>query len=252
MALRKIDGDEAEEAAPGAAAKAVLSVAAARGKARGVALVLHGGRANSYESVRRSHLSPARMLPFAQTLRAKGGRHGLAVWTLRNRYRGWNGAEMSPVQDARWALSLIRREHPDLPVYLLGHSMGGLTALCVADDPQVRAVVALAPWLNGATPVQRVAGRRVLIVHGTEDRWTSHANSLAYARRAEGVAESVDYVSLQGAGHFMVRRLGLWNSLATGYILDAFAAEGGAGIQRRADAFRSLLPATGSGLPVVL
>lgn len=252
MALRKIDGDEAEEAAPGAAAKAVLSVAAARGKARGVALVLHGGRANSYESVRRSHLSPARMLPFAQTLRAKGGPHGLAVWTLRNRYRGWNGAEMSPVQDARWALSLIRREHPDLPVYLLGHSMGGLTALCVADDPQVRAVVALAPWLNGATPVQRVAGRRVLIVHGTEDRWTSHANSLAYARRAEGVAESVDYVSLQGAGHFMVRRLGLWNSLATGYILDAFAAEGGAGIQRRADAFRSLLPATGSGLPVVL
>lgn len=252
MALRKIDGDETEEAAPGAAAKAVLSVAAARGKARGVALVLHGGRANSYESVRRSHLSPARMLPFAQTLRAKGGPHGLAVWTLRNRYRGWNGAEMSPVQDARWALSLIRREHPDLPVYLLGHSMGGLTALCVADDPQVRAVVALAPWLNGATPVQRVAGRRVLIVHGTEDRWTSHANSLAYARRAEGVAESVDYVSLQGAGHFMVRRLGLWNSLATGYILDAFAAEGGAGIQRRADAFRSLLPATGSGLPVVL
>ncbi|MCU1510893.1 MAG: lysophospholipase, partial [Arthrobacter sp.] len=219
---------------------------------RGVALVLHGGKANSYESVRGRHLSPARMLPFAQTLRARGGTHGLAVWTLRNRYRGWNGADMSPVQDARWALSHIRREHPDLPVYLLGHSMGGLTALCVADDPQVQAVVALAPWLNRDTPVQRVAGRRVLIVHGTEDRWTSPANSLAYARRAEGVAASVDYVSLKDAGHFMVRRLGLWNSLATGYILDAFADDGGAGLPRSTGAFRSLLPATGASLPVVL
>jgi alpha-beta hydrolase superfamily lysophospholipase len=252
VAIRKIDDREAKDAISGAAAKAVLSVAAARGKTRGVALVLHGGKANSYESVRGRHLSPARMLPFAQTLRARGGTHGLAVWTLRNRYRGWNGADMSPVQDARWALSHIRREHPDLPVYLLGHSMGGLTALCVADDPQVQAVVALAPWLNRDTPVQRVAGRRVLIVHGTEDRWTSPANSLAYARRAEGVAASVDYVSLKDAGHFMVRRLGLWNSLATGYILDAFADDGGAGLPRSTGAFRSLLPATGASLPVVL
>ena len=252
MAIRKIDDRKARETGSGAAAKAVLSVAAARGETRGVALVLHGGRANSYESVRGSHLSPARMLPFAQTLRATGGPHGLSVWTLRNRYRGWNGADMSPVQDARWALSHIRRDHPDLPVYLLGHSMGGLTALCVADDPQVQAVVALAPWLNRETPVQHVAGRRVLIVHGTEDRWTSPANSLAYARRAEAVAESVDYVSLQGAGHFMVRRLGLWNSLATGYLLDAFASDSGAAAPRSTEAFRSLLPAAGASLPVVL
>ena len=42
----------------------------------------------------------------------------------------------------------IRDEHPGVPVYLLGHSMGGLTAICAADDPQVDAVVALAPWLR--------------------------------------------------------------------------------------------------------
>lgn len=252
MAIRKTDDREARETGSGAAAKAVLSVDLARGNTRGVALVLHGGRANSYEAVSGRHLSPARMVPFAQTLRARGGTHGLSVWTLRNRYRGWNGADMSPVQDARWALSQIRREHPDVPVYLLGHSMGGLTALCVADDPQVRAVVALAPWLNRETPAQRVAGRRVLIVHGTEDRWTSPANSLAYARRAEGTAESVDYVSLKGAGHFMVRRLGIWNSLATGYILDAFADDSGAAVPRSAEAVRSLLRAGGAGLPVVL
>ena len=136
-------------------------------------------------------------MPFARALHRQGGPHGLAVWTLRNRYRGWNGEDMSPVHDARWALARISQEHPGVPVYLLGHSMGGLTALCVADDPQVEAVVALAPWLNHKTPVQPVAGRRVLIVHGTDDRWTSPANSLDYARRADGVAASVDYVSLK-------------------------------------------------------
>jgi alpha-beta hydrolase superfamily lysophospholipase len=230
----------------------VVSIAEPDGETKGVALVLHGGRADSYESVSARHLSPARMLPFARALRRAGGGDGLAVWTLRNRYRGWNGKDMSPVQDARWALSHISREHPGVPVYLLGHSMGGLTALCVADHPQVEAVVALAPWLNGATPVDRVAGRRILIVHGTEDRWTSPANSLAYARRADGVAESVDYVALKGAGHFMFRRVGLWNSLATGFILDAFAGSSGQDVDGSSEAFRSLLPAAGSRLPVVL
>ena len=252
MAKRKMDDREPAAARAGTAAKAVLSIAGATGETRGVALVLHGGRADSYEPVSARHLSPARMLPFARALRRGGGGDGLAVWTLRNRYRGWNGKDMSPVQDARWALSRISREHPGVPVYLLGHSMGGLTALCVADHPQVEAVVALAPWLNGETPVGPVAGRRILIVHGTEDRWTSPANSLAYARRADGVAESVDYVSLKGAGHFMFRRVGLWNSLATGFILDAFAGSSGRNVQGSSDAFRSLLPAAGASLPVVL
>ena len=252
MAIRRIDDREAGPAGPGAGAKAVLSIAPAGGETRGVALVMHGGRSNSFESVRGRHLSPARMLPFARALHTGGARHGLAVWTLRNRYRGWNGKDMSPVQDARWALSHISREHPGVPVYLLGHSMGGLTALCVADHPQVEAVVALAPWLNGETPVKRVAGRRILIVHGTADRWTSPANSLAYARRADGVAESVDYVALKGAGHFMFRRVGLWNSLANGFILDAFAGSSGRNVQGSAENFRSLLPAAGASLPVVL
>lgn len=252
MAIRKLDDREAEGAGSGTAPKAVLSIAEAAGETRGVVLVLHGGRSESYEIVRVWQLSPARMLPFARALRSSGGRHGLAVWTLRNRYRGWNGQDMSPVQDARWALSHIAREHPGVPVYLLGHSMGGLTALSVADHPQVEAVVALAPWLNHETPVNRVAGRRVLIVHGTDDRWTSPANSLAYARRAEGIAGSIDYVSLKGAGHFMIRRLGVWNSLANGYILDAFGSAAGTELPRTTEALRGLLPATGAGLPVVL
>ncbi|MFF2245534.1 alpha/beta hydrolase [Arthrobacter sp. NPDC058130] len=256
MAIRKPDDSEPEAGRSGPAAKAVLRIAEAAGQTRGVALVLHGGRADSYDPVRGRHLSPARMQPFARALNRQGGPHGLAVWTLRNRYRGWNGKDMSPVQDARWALSRISQEHPGVPVYLLGHSMGGLTALCVADDRQVEAVVALAPWLNHETPVEPVTGRRVLIVHGTEDRWTSPANSLDFARRAEGVAASVDFVSLRGAGHFMFRRVALWNVLADGFVLAAFGEATGADISTATAALRSALgsalPAAGARMPVVL
>jgi alpha-beta hydrolase superfamily lysophospholipase len=252
VAIRKPDDREPEPDGSRPAAKAVLTAARAAGDTRGVALVLHGGRADSFEAVRGLHLSPARMLPFAQALRKQGGPHGLAVWTLRNRYRGWNGEDMSPVQDARWALAQISREHPGVPVYLLGHSMGGLTALSVADHPQVEAVVALAPWLSTATRVDPVAGRRILIVHGTEDRWTSPGSSLAYARRAQGVAGSVDYVALKGAGHFMLRRLGLWNSLGSGFILGAFGKVTGTEVPGAADALHTLLAASGARLPLVL
>ncbi|WP_090577088.1 alpha/beta hydrolase [Arthrobacter sp. ov407] len=254
--MRKLDDREPGAGRSGPAARAVLRITEAAGETRGVALVLHGGRADSYDAVRGRHLSPARMLPFARALHRQGGRHGLAVWTLRNRYRGWNGEEMSPVHDARWALARISQEHPGVPVYLLGHSMGGLTALCVADDAQVEAVVALAPWLNHKTPVEPVAGRRVLIVHGTDDRWTSPAKSLDYARRADGVAASVDYVSLKGAGHFMIRRVALWNVLANGSVLDAFGEATGADVSGATDALRRVLhralPAAGTRLPVVL
>jgi len=254
--MRKLDDREPGADRSGAAARAVLRITEAAGETRGVALVLHGGRADSYDAVRGRHLSPARMRPFARALHRQGGPHGLAVWTLRNRYRGWNGEDMSPVHDARWALARISRDHPGVPVYLLGHSMGGLTALCVADDAQVEAVVALAPWLNHKTPVEPVAGRRVLIVHGTDDRWTSPANSLDYARRADGVAASVDYVSLKGAGHFMIRRVALWNVLANGSVLDAFGEATGADVSGATDALRRVLhralPAAGTRLPVVL
>ena len=43
-----------------------------------------------------------------------------------------------------------------------------------------------------------------------------------------------------------------WNSLATGYLLDAFAGDSGAAAPRSTEAFRSLLPAAGTSFPVVL
>lgn len=209
--------------------QAVLSVLEPAGPTLGVALVLHGGKSHSYQPVEARHLSPARMVPFARHLHRAGRDHGLAVWSLRNSVRGWNGHEMTPLQDARWALERIRQQYPGVPVFLLGHSMGGLTALCAADDAQVAAIVALAPWLSAGTPSSQVAGKKVLIVHGTTDRWTSPSESLKFARRATGDAASMQYVALRGAGHFMFRRVRLWHALATGFIMKAFAESTGAG-----------------------
>jgi pimeloyl-ACP methyl ester carboxylesterase len=212
---------------PAARREAALTVLAAVGTTRGVALVLHGGKAHSFEPVEARHLSPLRMVTFARHLHHAGKDHGLAVWSLRNSVRGWNGPDRSALQDARWALQQISAQHPGVPVYLVGHSMGGLTAVSAADDPRVDAVVALAPWLSPETPAAPLTGRKVLIVHGTGDHMTSPAQSLTFARRGAGAAASMQYVSLRGAGHFMVRRGRLWHALATGFVMQAFAERTG-------------------------
>jgi alpha-beta hydrolase superfamily lysophospholipase len=196
-----------------------LTVRPATGPARAVVLVLHGGKANSVTPTRPSQLSVLRMRPFATALQ----RAGAEVWLLRNRVRGWNGGEMSPVVDARWALQQIRDRHGDVPVSLVGHLMGGRAALRVADDPLVRGVVALAPWLPDGEPVEPVTGRRVVILHGTRDRWTDPNKSLAYARRAESLAAELRIVLIRGAGHPMLRRISLWHGLTSLFALEAVA-----------------------------
>ncbi|MFF1253994.1 alpha/beta hydrolase [Pseudarthrobacter sp. NPDC058329] len=234
---------DATSTAAGTVRQAVLSELRASGPTAGVALVLHGGKSHSHEPVEATHLSPARMVPIARHLHRAGRKNGLAVWSLRNSVRGWNGADMSPLHDARWALEQISSRHPGVPVFLVGHSMGGLTAVCAADHPQVQAVVALAPWLSPGTPVSAVAGRKVLIVHGTIDRWTSPSASLAFARRAAAGAGSMQYVALKGAGHFMLRKIRLWHTLSTGFVLKSFRESTGADVALPRG-FDQLLPAS--------
>ncbi len=108
---------------------------------------------------------PSGSVPFARALHRELGPQGVAVWSVRYRYRGWNGSAASPVADARAALDGVRRTHGQVPVVLLGHSMGARTALRVADDPLVRGVTALAPWLPDGEPVD-VDDVVVRLVHG--------------------------------------------------------------------------------------
>ena len=190
-----------------------------------VVVVLYGGKPRSFAPSRPWHLSAIRMVPFARSIHATGAacaEHGVAVWTLRYRYRGWNEPADSPVADARWALHEVRRRHGDVPVVLVGHSMGGRTALRVAGDPSVRGVVALAPWLPPDEPVEQLRDRSVLIMHGSRDRWTDPRASLDLARRAASVT-SVRRVEVKGVGHPMLRRARVWHDLTTQFVLSQLA-----------------------------
>jgi alpha-beta hydrolase superfamily lysophospholipase len=196
-----------------------LAVRESRGETRAVVLVLHGGQEHSMDRAGDRQLAALRMLPFTTALRQAGRPYGVAVWNLGYRYRGWNGPEASPVPDARWALDQVRERHGDLPVVLVGHSMGARTALRVAGDPLVRGVAALAPWVPAGEPVEQLAGRRLLIMHGTRDTTTSPRASRAYAERAEAVAEDVVFVEVPGECHAMLRRPERWHRAAAGFTL---------------------------------
>ena len=186
-----------------------------------VALLLHGGRDKSHAPTSANQLTVRRMRPFARNLEAERRDHGLAVWLLRYRVRGWNDEEMSTVPDARWALDPVRARHGDVPVVLVGHSLGGRTALRVAGDASVHAVAALAPWLPEGEPVDQLAGRTVMIAHGTLDSTTSPRGSLEYAQRAREVTDRVCRIEVERERHAMLWRYRLWQPLTTNFVFGA-------------------------------
>lgn len=190
------------------------TVAEARGVTRAVVLVLHGGQEMSRQAASPNGRGALRMLPFAWDIGRRVRRHGVAVWRLHYRYRGWNAPEASPVADARWALAEMRRRYGPIPVVLLGHSMGGRVAVNVADDASIRDLVLLAPWLPAGEPVASVQGRRVLILHGDRDRTTSLGASEAWASRAGRTPATVDVRRIKGGEHTMLRHARLWQELA--------------------------------------
>jgi pimeloyl-ACP methyl ester carboxylesterase len=196
-----------------------VDVLAPDGATTAVVLVLAGGKADSFDPAVPGQLTAVRMRPFAAALHRGGRRHGLAVWTVRYRYRGWNGAERSPVADVQWALGEVRRRHGAVPVVLVGHSMGGRAALAAAGDPAVRGVCALAPWTEADDPIEQLAGGCILIAHGTIDLVTSARGSRRFARRAATVAARIGYVKVWGDSHAMLFRWRRWHRLATGFTL---------------------------------
>lgn len=179
----------------------------------GAVLMLHGGKDRGQQIVDGRSASWRRCAAMARAIGRDAEAAGAAVWLLRYRRRGWNGGS-GPVEDARWALAQVREQVGDLPVVLLGHSMGARTAVHVADDAQVRGVVALAPWLPDGEPVGALADRTLVAAHGSRDRITSPRATRAYVERARAAGAAASFVDMGRAGHYMLRRAAAWNDLA--------------------------------------
>jgi len=180
-------------------------------RSRAVVLLLHGGAEAGLEPVSRWAGPPLRMVPFGWAIRRRNRR--VAVARLRYRRRGWNGAAEDPLADVRDALTRLDARRPGIPVVLVGHSMGGRAALRAAGDPHVRGVVALAPWIPAEDPVDQLAGRDVVVLHGSDDDRTSPGNSARFAERIAGVARSVRSETIPGGDHAMLRHARRWHRL---------------------------------------
>ena len=183
----------------------------------GIVLVLHGG-ASRRESVRVSptQLSVIRMIPIAGRV-ARAGRGRLAVFRLLNSTRGWDAGH-TPVDDVMWALEQLRERFGDaVPVGLVGHSLGGRAAILAGDQPGVRSVAALAPWLYAEDGRRNLHGRRVLIVHGDQDRIASPDRSLAVAEDLRRSAD-VGYLRVSGGKHAMLAHRGVFDRAAADFV----------------------------------
>jgi dienelactone hydrolase len=185
---------------------------------RAVAVFAHGGTVASVEPPRDRALSLVRMRAIQEAVsRAAAGR-GVEAYVVRYRVAGWNGAAADAHADVRWALDQVRERHGDVPVVLVGHSMGGRAVLRAGDDPSVTAVCGLAPWTPPGEPVAHLRGRTVVLAHGRGDRWVPARLSEEFAVRAHRAGVPVARFTLPG-GHGMVRAVGRWHALVRDVVL---------------------------------
>ncbi|WP_445279163.1 alpha/beta hydrolase [Streptomyces sp. DSM 118148] len=192
----------------------------------GAVLLLPGGEETSAR--RPSPVWATAFVPSLGRRFARAGREeGLAVHAVHYRYRGWNGSEAHLAADAEWAADEVVRRYGDVPVCLVGLDMGGRAALRAGGHKAVNSVVALAPWLPEddvaapAEPVRQLVGRRVLIVHGTNDERTDPELSFRLAERAKKANRDVCRFEVHSDGHTLHQYRDEVRSLAVDFVMGA-------------------------------
>ncbi|MFH9725311.1 alpha/beta hydrolase [Streptomyces sp. NPDC017254] len=180
----------------------------------GAVLLLHGGRADGLRAPPVLNLPALRLRPFGTAVLSALPEESVLLAEVRYRHRGWNGARADAVRDTRAALAGLRAHLGDVPVVLLGHSMGGRAALRAAGDPGVRGVVALAPWCPPGEPVGHLRDRRIYLLHDERDRVTSADDSWSFVRRAREAGADAVGIPMRTGGHSMLRGAQVWQELA--------------------------------------
>lgn len=180
-------------------------------RTRAAVITLHGGPVAGHRPARPWQLEALRMRPVLRSSASAVSLDEALLGHVRYRCRGWNDGDTE--RDALRALSELGRLVGDVPVVLVGHGMGGRAALRVAAHPQVRGVVALAPWLAADEPVAHLAGRSVLLVQGHDGR-AAGVQAWGYAERARAAGARAGVVVIRGGGPWMMRRAGTWHRTA--------------------------------------
>ena len=192
----------------------------------GVVLLLPGG---DEESARRPSpmLATASVRALGRRLTRAGRQEGLATHVVHYRYRGWNGSEAHLARDASWAADEAVRRYGDVPVCLAGLGMGGRAALRAGGHEAVNSVLAMAPWLPeedvaaSPEPVKQLAGRRVLIVHGTNDEVCDPELSFRLAARAKKANRDVCRFEVHYDGHGLHQYRSEVQALAEDFVMGA-------------------------------
>jgi pimeloyl-ACP methyl ester carboxylesterase len=196
----------AQQATPVRSARLGRTLGPEPAAVNGVVLLLPGGDESSLRKPATMRLLSA-VRALGRRLARSGQADGLAAHLVHYRYRGWNGSEAHLAHDATWAADEIVRRYGDVPVSLVGVDMGARAALRAGGHEAVNSVVAVAPWLPeedvAATPepVKQLVGRRVLIVHGTNDQHTDPELSFRLASRAKKANREVCRFEVHSDGH---------------------------------------------------
>ncbi|WP_030548007.1 prolyl oligopeptidase family serine peptidase [Streptomyces albus] len=182
---------------------------------------------------RPSPVTASAVLPLARHLARAGHDDGLVVHAVHYRRRGWNGSAAHPVEDTAWAVDEVVRRYGDIPVCLAGTGMGARAALLAAGRPAVNCVLALAPWLPAEgknapdpDPVKQLAGRRVLLVHGTNDERADPEQSYRYAQRVKKANRDICRFEVHSDGHGLRQHRAEVRALAADFTLGSLFERG--------------------------
>ncbi|MEU8776660.1 alpha/beta hydrolase [Streptomyces sp. NPDC048606] len=147
-----------------------------------------------------SRFSPGPVRPLARALARAGGARGLVA-------HGVVHGDAPREEAAHWAAEEVVRRYGDVPVCLAGYGAGGRAALFAAGHAAVNSVLAMAPCLaesaddRSPEPVKQLAGRQVLIVHGTNDARSDPESSFRLAERAKKANRSTCRFEVHSDGH---------------------------------------------------